>query len=86
MSPTSFPGDGSRRQSSSAKGFIRKAEITRITVLQFRRKTVHDCCEGNGKVELKRVSRSSSEAQYHAGLLPNDRDGISAIAIRLPAI
>jgi hypothetical protein len=86
MSPTSFPGDGSCRQSSSTKGFIRKAKIMRITVLQSRWKTVHDCCEGNGKVELKCMSSSSSDLQCHAGLLPNDRKGMSAMAIRFPAM
>jgi hypothetical protein len=74
--------NGSRRQSSSTKGFIRKAEITCITVLQSRWKTVHNCCEGNGKVELKSVNSSSSELQCHAGLLPNDCEGVSAIAMR----
>ncbi len=86
MSPTSFLGNGSRRQSSSTKGFIRKAEITGITVLQSRWKTVHDCCEGNGKMELKSVSSSLSELQCHAGLLPNDHKGMSAIAMRFPAM
>ena len=86
MLPTSFPGNGSCCQSSSTKGFIRKAKITRITVLQSRWKTVHDCCEGNGKVELKSVSNSSLDLQCHAGLLPNDREGMSAMAIRFPAI
>jgi hypothetical protein len=37
---------------------------------------------GNGKVELKSVSSSSSDVQCHAGLLPNDREGMSAIAMR----
>jgi hypothetical protein len=86
MSPRSFPGDGSHRQSPSLKGFIRKAEITCITVLQSRWKTIHNCCEGNGKVELKSVSNSSLDLQCHAGLLPNDRKGMSAMAIRFPAI
>ncbi len=85
MLPASCPGDGSRRQSSSTKGFIRKAEITRIAVLQSRWKTVHDCCEGKGKVELKSVSNSSSDLQCHAGLLPKDREGMSAMAICFPA-
>ncbi len=86
MLPTSFPGNGSCRQSSSTKGFIRKAEITHITVLHFRWKTIHDCCEGNGKVELKSVSSSLSELQCHVGLLPNDCEGMSAIAIRFPVM
>ncbi len=49
-------------------------------------KTVHDCCEGNRKVELKSVSSSSSDLQCHARLLPNDREGMSAIAMRFPAM
>ena len=86
MLPTSFPGDGSCRQLSSTKGFIRKAEITRITILQSRWKTVQDCCEGKGKAELKSVSNSSSDLQCHAGLLPKDHKGMSAMAIYFPAI
>ena len=77
----SFLGDGSCCQSSSTKGFIRKAGITLITVLQSRWKTIHDCFEGNGKVELKSVSSSSSDLRCHAGLMPNDCEEMSAIAM-----
>jgi hypothetical protein len=86
ISPTCFPAEGSRRQSSSMKGVIRKAEITSITVLQFRWKTVHDCCEGKGKVELESVSGSLLVWQCHAGVFPNDWEGMSAIAMHFPAM
>jgi len=36
-------------------------------------------------MELKSVSRSSSYLQCQLGLLPNDRDGMSAIAMLFPA-
>ena len=84
--PTSFPGNGSCRQLSSMKGCIRKAEITRVTVLQFRWKTAHDCCEGKGNVELNSVSNLSSVPHRHAGFLPNDREGMSAMVLRFPAM
>ena len=35
---------------------------------------------------LNRLSKSVSDAQVHAGLLPNDRDSTSAMAFRLPSI
>jgi len=36
-------------------------------------------------MELKSVRRSSSDLQCQLGLLPNDRDGMSAIAMLFPA-
>jgi hypothetical protein len=41
---------------------------------------------GIGKSKLKRVSKSLSVSHLQAGLLPNERDGTSVIALRSPAI
>ncbi len=33
---------------------------------------------------LKRVSKSASMSHFHVGLLPNNREGASEIALRFP--
>jgi hypothetical protein len=41
---------------------------------------------GKMKIELKRVSKSESVSHFHNGLLPNKRDGMSAIALHFPSM
>ena len=61
-------------------------EITRIAIFEVRRKPVQEFCDGRGKVELNRVRKSLSVVQCHAGLLPNDLDGISEMALCFPSM
>ncbi len=47
---------------------------------------VQDCCSGRGKSELNNVSKSKSKVHTHVGLLPNEQDGMSKMALHFPSI
>lgn len=86
VGPIKLPFRGSRRQSSVVETCIRNAEITFIHVAEEWRKTFHEVCGGGGNKDVKSVSKSSSVLQFHRGSEPNDRDGMSDIALSIPAM
>ncbi len=77
---------GSRLQSSSTKCRIRKAEVTSVTTLQLRWKTVHELWLGRGDIGLNKVSEAASVLHCHARVLPNDRDKMSEIVLHFPSM
>jgi hypothetical protein len=71
---------------SIMKAFIHKTEITLVPIAEEGWKTVHEFCNGRGNKVLNSFSRSWSLAQSHFGSLPKEREGISVMALRCPAI
>ena len=47
---------------------------------------LQEACDGNGKIELNRVSNFASVVQCHAASDPNERDGISVNELLTPAM
>ncbi len=77
---------GSRCHSSIVIEGICKAEITLIAIFVLTWKTVQDCYNERGKVQLNNVSNLSSLQQCYSGLLPNDLDGMSVIGFSTPGM
>ena len=78
--PIFLPIFGSLFHSAIVKSFVRKMEITLVLMSEEIWKTFQDACDGNGNIELNKVSKSVSVWQCHLGLDPNDLDGMSVIA------
>ncbi len=84
MVPIFLVTAGSRLQSSSLKGTIRKMEITRIAISEVGWHTLQEFLRGRGKEALKKVSNPSLVLKCHFCLLPKDREGMSLIMFWSP--
>ena len=74
-----LPSLGSRRHSAISKCFIRSTEISFVAMAEEGWNTVQEFFDGSGNKALNMVSSLSCDAHFHAGLLPQERDGTSVI-------
>ena len=76
---------GSLRHSCILNGFICKASVTLVTILEERWKDCQELCLGRGNRQSNKVSNSSVVLHSHSFLYPKDRDATSAIRLSSPA-
>ena len=61
-------------------------EVSLVPISKEGRKTVQEAWLGSGNNELNRCEKSPSVLQCHPGTDPNERDGMSVMAFRLPSM